>query len=111
METVGALFIASVGAFLLTIGIGSADCVSQCFGNGAGMQCTSCDSPQGWREPHGHLVRVDNHCSKRFHLDWSAYCPAIGANRDSGTRRVLAHPPSVVAAAFKIIQQTMAADS
>jgi hypothetical protein len=43
METVAALFVASVGAFLLTIGIGSSDCISECFGNGAGMHCTSCD--------------------------------------------------------------------
>ncbi|MCV7408790.1 hypothetical protein [Mycobacterium florentinum] len=45
METVAALFFASVGAFLLTIGIGSSDCSAECVGGGAGMQCTSCDSP------------------------------------------------------------------
>lgn len=46
MQTLASLFIASVGAFLLIIGVGSADCISECFGNGAGMQCTSCDSPK-----------------------------------------------------------------
>jgi hypothetical protein len=46
METIAALFIATVGAFLLTVGIGSADCISECIGNGSGMQCTSCDSPK-----------------------------------------------------------------
>ncbi|SPM37351.1 hypothetical protein BN973_02457 [Mycobacterium rhizamassiliense] len=45
METITALFVAAVGAFLLTIGIGKADCISECITSGGGIQCTSCDSP------------------------------------------------------------------
>ena len=46
METIAAVIVAMVAVFLLTIGIGKADCISGCFGNGSGMQCTSCDSPK-----------------------------------------------------------------
>lgn len=40
-----------VVGLVLTTGIGKADCISECFGNGNGMQCTTCDSPkdgQSW---------------------------------------------------------------
>jgi hypothetical protein len=46
METIAAVIVAMIAVFLLTIGIGKADCISGCFGNGSGMQCTSCDSPK-----------------------------------------------------------------
>jgi hypothetical protein len=40
-------FIATtVAAFLLVIGVGKSECISECFGNGNGMQCGSCDSPK-----------------------------------------------------------------
>jgi hypothetical protein len=45
METVTALFVAAVGAFLLTVGIGKTDCISECITTGAGIQCTACDMP------------------------------------------------------------------
>lgn len=35
-----------VAAFLLIIGVGKSECISECFGNGNGMQCGSCDSPK-----------------------------------------------------------------
>jgi hypothetical protein len=46
METIAAVIVAMVAAFLLTMAIGKADCISECFGNGGGMQCTTCDSPK-----------------------------------------------------------------
>jgi hypothetical protein len=46
MQTITAVFVAIVGAFLLTVGIGKADCISECINGSGGMQCSSCDSPK-----------------------------------------------------------------
>jgi hypothetical protein len=40
------LIATTVAAFLLIIGVGKSECISECFGNGNGMQCGSCDSPK-----------------------------------------------------------------
>jgi hypothetical protein len=47
MEAVAAVVMAIVGAFLLTIGVGKVDCISECLGSGNSMQCRICDFPQG----------------------------------------------------------------
>jgi hypothetical protein len=47
MEAVAAVVMAIVGAFLLTIGVGKVDCISECLGSGNSMQCRICDFSQG----------------------------------------------------------------
>jgi hypothetical protein len=46
MTTFASLIATSIAAFLLFMGLGTAECITECFGNGTGMQCGSCDSPK-----------------------------------------------------------------
>jgi hypothetical protein len=46
MNGFATLIATTVAAFLLIIGVGKSECISECFGNGNGMQCGSCDSPK-----------------------------------------------------------------
>ncbi|MEE6137357.1 hypothetical protein SKC41_13605 [Mycobacterium sp. 050128] len=46
MNTIATLIATTIAAFLLIIGFGQAECFSECYGNGTGMQCGTCDSPK-----------------------------------------------------------------
>jgi len=47
MNGIATMLAATVVVLTMTVGgIGKAECISECLGNGGGMQCTSCDSPK-----------------------------------------------------------------